>query len=138
MADCDANYARLMKLFPDMTQCDERKIGFCHDGDHVLTLAVLEQTRYTTLVKFGLESVVAGASPWLRLPVLILRLYHDAQVAEVVSCDGVRHIQPRYEYPNKDMHHQDEKAQWNLFLAEWLAHCLEQGYDAELLFEAVP
>ncbi|MEH6617214.1 MAG: DUF1249 domain-containing protein [Porticoccus sp.] len=138
MADCDANYARLMKLFPDMTQCDERKIGFCHDGDHVLTLTVLEQTRYTTLVKFGLEAVVIGASPWLRLPVLTLRLYHDAQVAEVVSCEGVRHIQPRYEYPNKDMYHQDEKAQWNLFLGEWLSHCLKHGYDAESLFEVTP
>lgn len=138
MADCDANYARLMRLFPEMMQCDERKIGFRHDGDHVLTLTVLEQTPYTTLVKFGLEAVVVGESSWLRLPVLILRLYHDAQVAEVVSFEGVRHIQPRYDYPNKGMHHQDEKAQWNLFLGEWLSHCLEHGYDAESLFEVAP
>ena len=138
MADCDANYVRLMKLFPEMMQCDERKIGFCHNGDHVLTLTVLEQTRYTTLVKFGLDTAVIGESPWLRLPVLTLRLYHDAQVAEVVSCEGVRHIQPRYEYPNKDMYHQDEKAQWNLFLVEWLSHCIEHGYDAEPLFEVAP
>ena len=138
MADCDANYVRLMKLFPEMMESEERKIGFCHDGDHVLTLTVLEQTRYTTLIKFGLVSVIVGARPWLRLPVLTLRLYHDAQVAEVLSFEGVRHIEPRYEYPNKDMHHQDEKAQWNLFLGEWLSHCLEHGYDVESLFEVAP
>ena len=53
MADCDANYVRLMKLFPEMVQGDERKIGIHHVEDSVLTLSVLEQTPYTTLVKLG-------------------------------------------------------------------------------------
>ena len=136
MADCDANYARLMKLFPDVTTCDERKIGFHHDGDHVLRLKVLEQTPYTTLVALGQDDDVETAHDWLKLPSLTLRLYHDAQVVEVVSCEGVRHLHPRYEYPNTRMHHQDEKAQWNLFLGEWLSHCLKNGYHAEPLFGA--
>ncbi len=136
MADCDANYARLMKLFPDIMQCDERRIGFHHNGDHVLRLLVLEQTRYTTLVELGQEPEETDVSPWSKLPVLTLRLYHDAQVTEVVSCEGVRQLRPRYEYPNKQMYHQDEKAQWNLFLGEWLSHCLEYGYHVEPLFGA--
>jgi uncharacterized protein YqiB (DUF1249 family) len=32
------------------------------------------------------------------------------------------------------MYHQDEKAQWNQFLAEWLAYCLEYGYGVEPTF----
>lgn len=134
MADCDANYVRLMKLFPDIKTCDERKIGLHHGGDHILRLSVLEQTRYTTLIALVQEADIVTASHWLRLPALTLRLYHDAQVAEVVSCEGMRHLHPKYEYPNKKMHHQDEKAQWNLFLGEWLSHCLEHGYHAEPLF----
>ena len=27
------------------------------------------------------------------------------------------------------MHAPDEKAQQNIFLAEWLSHCIEQGYS---------
>ena len=139
MADCDANYVRLMKLFPEMGEGQERKIGLHHGEDCVLCLSVLEQTPYTTLVQLGqemddqeIESQKCennSSDTWLRLPVLRLRLYHDARVAEVVLCEGDRRAYPRYEYPNKRMYHQDEKAQWNQFLAEWLSHCLEHGYD---------
>lgn len=138
MADCDANYVRLMKLFPDITEGNERKVGLHHDGNHVVRLQVLEQTPYTTLVRLdqegGEDDSGQDLSLWLRLPVLTLRLYHDAEVVEVVSCEGSRRAYPRYEYPNERMYHQDEKAQWNQFLAEWLAYCLKHGYDAEPSF----
>jgi len=151
MADCDANYARLMKLFPEMIQSsegqDERKIGIYHVEESVLTLSILEQTPYTTLVKLGQEvDQETGQkknsdddSIWFKLPVLTLRLYHDAKVAEVVWYEGDKRAFPRYDYPNKRMYQKDEKAQWNQFLAEWLAHCLEHGYDiAEPSYGAAP
>jgi uncharacterized protein len=138
MADCDANYVRLMKLFPDITEGNERKIGIHHGEGCVVQLQVLEQTPYTTLIRFKQDIDEAGSGQslnlWLRLPVLTLRLYHDAQVVEVVSCEGDRRAYPRYEYPNERMYHQDEKAQWNQFLAEWLAYCLKHGYDTEPSF----
>jgi len=147
MADCDANYARLMKLFPDMIQVsektdeqkDERKIGIYHVEESVLTLRVLEQTPYTTLVRLGQEKNSDNGSEWFQLPVLTLRLYHDAKMAEVVTYEGDKRAFPRYEYPNERMYQKDEKAQWNQFLAEWLAHCLEHGYDvAESSYGAAP
>jgi uncharacterized protein YqiB (DUF1249 family) len=142
MADCDANYVRLLKLFPAMVQeaeCEsERKIGICHGVDRVLCLRVLEQTPYTTLIRLSQDGAddnpVQRFYGWLTLPVLTLRLYHDARVAEVVSCEGSRRAFPRYEYPNERMYHQDEKAQWNQFLSEWLAYCLEHGYEVEPSF----
>ncbi|MGU5550213.1 DUF1249 domain-containing protein, partial [Aeromonas hydrophila] len=36
-------------------------------------------------------------------------------------------LQPRYDYPNKNMHQRDEKEQVNLFLADWLKFCLRHG-----------
>ncbi|HCK27104.1 MAG TPA: DUF1249 domain-containing protein, partial [Alcanivorax sp.] len=33
----------------------------------------------------------------------------------------------RYPYPNSHMHQRDEKAQWNRFLGEWLAHVHDFG-----------
>lgn len=60
-----------------------------------------------------------------------VRLYHDANVAEVVKCQRYRQFKPRYKYPNLDMHQVDEKAQMNRFLGELLAHCLAHGRVAE-------
>lgn len=58
---------------------------------------------------------------------LHVRLYHDAQLAEVVSSKGSLHVKPRHEYPNRDMHQCDEKSQRNQFLGELMAFCLAQG-----------
>jgi uncharacterized protein YqiB (DUF1249 family) len=140
MADCDANYFRLMKLFPEMTgEAAERKVGFSHDRDHELRFVVRENTPYTTLIELSqVASAGSNTNPWFRLPVMKLRLYHDARVAEVVSCDGVRHVKSRYGYPNRKMYQQDEKAQWNRFLGEWLSHCLARGYYPEPLFGEAP
>ena len=38
------------------------------------------------------------------------------------------------EYLNKNRYQPDEKAQWNQFLSEWLAYCLEFGYDPVPVF----
>ena len=138
MAECDANYMRLMKLFPGMTDGGERRIGLCPDGEHVLRLIAREQTAYTTLLELSQGARDGGRDGWFKLPILKLRLYHDARVAEVLSWEGVRQIRPRYDYPNRQMYHQDEKAQWNRFLGEWLSHCLKYGYHLEPLFGETP
>jgi uncharacterized protein YqiB (DUF1249 family) len=134
----DLNYLRLMKLFPDMANGGERRIGLRHDGEHVLRLIAREQTAYTTLLELSQGARDGGRDSWFKLPILMLRLYHDARVAEVLSWEGVRQIRPRYDYPNRQMYHQDEKAQWNRFLGEWLSHCLKYGYHLEPLFGETP
>lgn len=138
MAECDANYLRLMKLFPGMVSGGERRIGLRHDSEHVLRLIAREQTTYTTLLELRQGARDGGRDGWFKLPILMLRLYHDARVAEVLSWEGVRQIRPRYDYPNRQMYHQDEKAQWNRFLGEWLSHCLKYGYHLEPLFGETP
>ena len=60
-------------------------------------------------------------------PQLTVRVYHDAQLAEVVEFAPFRRAQPRYDYPNPRMHQPNEKSQWNHFLGEWLSHCLQHG-----------
>jgi|TARA_B110000503_G_scaffold74761_1_gene115452 uncharacterized protein len=138
MADGDANYVRLLKLFHNINEADQRKIYIYNTGRHILRFQVLERTPYTTLIKIDEEAgeytPCKRLSSWLKLPLLKLRLYHDAKMAEVVSCDGVSRIRPRYEYLNRNRHQPDEKAQWNQFLSEWLAYCLEFGYDPVSVF----
>ncbi len=58
---------------------------------------------------------------------LNVRLYHDAQLAEVVSSKGCLQFKARHQYPNQDMHQCDEKSQLNQFLGELIVFCLVQG-----------
>jgi uncharacterized protein YqiB (DUF1249 family) len=41
-----------------------------------------------------------------------------------------RQVAPRYQYPNAAMFAQNEKYQQNVFLADWLEHCLQNGRAA--------
>ncbi len=133
MADCDANYFRLVKLFPAWRSERQRSLVLPGKTDRVFLVKVAERTRYTTLLT--LEQLGKYGVRWLGLPALTIRLYHDARVAEVVACGGKRSPHPRYDYPNRNMHQQDEKAQWNRFLADFLAHCLAHGREAKLNYE---
>jgi len=127
-AACEANYARLMRLLPEMrTTMSSRRIGMAQ-GDQmlgVLALDVLLACPYTTTLRVRQEHSL----PWLPVPQLEVQVYHDARMAEVVSAEHARRLRSIYPYPNEAMHQPDEKAQLNLFLGEWLSHCLACGHE---------
>ena len=127
-AACEANYARLMRLLPDMRHAPEaRRIAVTH-GDQmlgVLNLEVILTCPYTSTLRVRQEHSL----PWLPVPHLEVQVYHDARMAEVVSAEHTRRLRSIYPYPNEAMHQPDEKAQLNLFLGEWLSHCLACGHE---------
>lgn len=127
-AACEANYARLLRLLPDMrVSSGERRVALSQ-GDMllgVLVIRVLETCPYTTTVQVSQEHSL----PWLPVPRLEVRVYHDARMAEVVSAENARRLRSIYAYPNAAMHQPDEKTQLNLFLGEWLSHCLACGHE---------
>ena len=132
MAECDANYLRLMKLFPHLREHDVSAFGIELAGRaYQVRLEVLERGPYTSLVQ--LEQLPRVA--WNARPRITVRLYHDARSAEVVECHGARHFRAVYDYPNENMHQPDEKAQVNRFLTEFLSMCLRHGVA---LPESVP
>jgi uncharacterized protein YqiB (DUF1249 family) len=120
-ATCETNYARLMQLFPDYETSNSRE--FQLSGGERVRIDVVERSRYTTLLKVCQQ----GGEGWMAAPRFDLRAYHDARMVEVTAFQSRRHIEARYDYPNGEMHAPDEKAQQNLFLAEWLSHCIAQG-----------
>ena len=129
-AACEANYARLMRLLPHMRERTESRRVALSQGEHllgVLALEVLESCPYTTTLCVRQEHSL----PWLPVPQLEVRVYHDARMAEVVSAENARRLQIRYHYPNAAMHQPDEKSQLNLFLGEWLSHCLACGHEPQ-------
>ncbi|MBM7061204.1 DUF1249 domain-containing protein [Pseudomonas sp. UL073] len=131
-AACEANYARLMRLLPGMRGAEGSRRVALSQGERllgVLALDVLEACPYTTTVQVRQEHSL----PWLPVPRLEVRVYHDARMAEVVSAENARRLRSIYPYPNTLMHQPDEKTQLNLFLGEWLSHCLACGHELEPL-----
>jgi uncharacterized protein len=126
-AECEANYLRIMKLVPDMNFIDRREFGVeLAGGTPVeIRITVTERCKYTTMLEV---SQLQAATQWSTAPSFVLRVYHDAQMAEVIAFERHNRLRPRYEYPNTNMYHCDEKAQLNQFLGEWLSHCLHHGH----------
>lgn len=124
MEVCEESYRSLMQLAPEL----RRSRGSLHsrpmDGVD-LYLQVLEQSRYTTRIRLthafrpdagdGLDCLDPNAR---------LCVYHDAMQVEVLDLHQTAlPIYRHYAQPALD-------AKWkaNLFLAQWLAYCVRQGY----------
>lgn len=131
MSLCANNYFLFLKVQADQTQLYQQRHFFIND--HLAyAITVNEVTRYTSLITFEQKVIEQNKSTNKALlhsfhPRMSIRLYHDARMAEVISSQDIRQVKPRYDYPNKHMHQQDEKQQINQFLNEWLHLCLTHG-----------
>jgi len=141
---CDINYMLMLKILANKECVGEQRCFFISDFLSY-TVTVKEVTRYTSLVsiaqdinvfttekntsKKGINKTSTLSLNLAKLfrPAMVIRLYHDARMAEVISSQDIRQVKPRYDYPNSDMHQPDEKHQINLFLNEWLQLCLRLG-----------
>ncbi|WP_166266293.1 DUF1249 domain-containing protein [Marinobacter caseinilyticus] len=125
---CEGNYLRicqLRKLESNGKPVSEFEL---HRGEQYfgrVRLEVLQRARFTETLL--LEQVHNGGK-WLNNPQLTVRVYHDASMVEVISCYRDHHIAAVNDYPNRYMHHPDEKVQVNGFLADWLDFCLHFGH----------
>ena len=155
MAECDANYVRLKRLLPEI----KAEVGTTSrlllldrpaEVSPFVVFEVLEQGPYTTLLKITLSTTAEVAAqegskqdeveasaeefPWMALasaPQMSVRVYHDAQSAEIVSYQNQTRFHGIYEYPNVRMRQPDEKIQLNRFLGEFLSVCLNEGASAQ-------
>jgi uncharacterized protein YqiB (DUF1249 family) len=135
-ATCAANYLRLLRLLPQLREWSSggehlgiRRVALTQ-GEQVLgvlAFEVLEICPYTTTLMLRQEQSL----PWLPVPPLQVRVYHDARMAEVIGAANVRGFRSTYLYPNSAMHQPDEKTQLNQFLGEWLRHCLACGHELQ-------
>jgi len=119
---CEVNYGRLLRLLPD---CDTENLEYQFQVNTSLsyTIKIIECSRYTSTLEMSQKSQMAFE--FLR-PVVQVRLYHDARMAEVISAQNIGSLKPSYRYPNTKMYQKNEKEMVNLFLAEWLQFCLTQ------------
>ena len=159
MAECDANYIRLLKLVPqlkayldrsfqaldlsefnnnsqpDLSSEPEKSLEGVSsefsiadlEGSNekvVVEIKILEAFKYTTTLEITQRPEL---QKWMTNPSMLVRAYHDANTAEVISYQGHKNLLPRYNRPNSKMYYPDEKMQVNQFLGEWLTHCINVG-----------
>lgn len=125
MALYEQNYRLLMALIPDLDALPDHVISRVH-GALDLHLSILERHKFTTEIyltyRFG------GEYELVLEPNLLLRVYHDARVAEILSHSR---RQPMY-MPQCRRHIKpselDIKWELNRFLGRWLRYCGRQGH----------
>ncbi len=94
-----------------------------------LSISVNEQCRYTTTlaVTMHIHGLIVPDDSADGGVKMLVRLYHDVRLAEVIAFSGKHSKLASYEYPNEVMFQPDEKEQQNRFLAEWLGLGLTHG-----------
>ncbi len=129
MAECDANYLRLRRLFPKMDAEDDVRFGVKGrmENGATVTIEITERCPFTTMLLVRVDS--DEDKPFIRWPSLQIRMYHDVKSAEVVQFERHRNFRYRYPTPNENMFAPDEKSQINKFLGELLIFCLEHGHS---------
>ena len=138
-AECDANYARMHQLLPELFDRDVRSVvlplpgGDAGGAERTLAFRVTERCPYTTTVSLRFQPDQEAWHAMLPAPHLTIRLYHDARTAEVTGYQGQDRFRGHYEYPNGEGRQPDEKAQLNRFLGEYLALCLSHGREPRFL-----
>lgn len=126
-AVCEANYLRVRKLM-NLLEDGASGVALVLKNQQgylgAVKLQVLENCKFTQTIM--LEQTHTSGK-WLNNPRITVRVYHDVSMAEVISCYRHQRIEAVNAYPNRFMHHPDEKVQINVFLADWLAFCLRFG-----------
>lgn len=121
----ERNYMLLRRLVPDFDTVASGAVSVV-TGALDLHLELLERCRYTTTLR--LTYYFEDEQGRFPAPEIVVRVYHDAQLAEVLSCGrrrGVRHADYDRFRGDQPM---DRKWQFNRFLQKWLAYSLRQGH----------
>lgn len=122
----ESNYIRLRKLIPELSKIMGHRLSAVGVGLQ-LHLRVIERCKYTTTINLTYFFSKAGACT--PAPDVKVRIYHDARLAEVISCGRRRGLRAaeydrlRHQYPLL------RKWEINRFLQKWLGYVLHQGHS---------
>lgn len=118
---CEENYYLLKRLVPDLERTRGKGCS-CLSNHMDLYLEVLEKTSYMSILHLTYYfDHHEGQEPD---PDVVLRVYHDANQAEVLSLrQNSLPLHQLFEAPGLL-----NKWRANLFISKWLAFCIQQGH----------
>ena len=117
------NYKYFGELFPEIIELYSGKLIY-KDRLKTIKIKCLEVSRYTTLVSL---SLTFSACPQIEPIDMTIRLYHDVQLADVVSYQNISPLIAPYFSENKDTA-ENHKRQANILLYEILSGCSKSGH----------
>lgn len=115
LALCSRNYFNILRWLP--ASCKQGETWQVEGDFGCLEVKLLENTQYTQLIEI---SRAIEISQLVDTPKVVVRVYHDAKLAEVLTSRQIYRLRAVYDYPNIRMYHRDEKYQVNAFLEELL------------------
>jgi len=129
ISQCEVNYHLVIKLFPwlNISRNDlkadfaQKIVKFRPQSGHKIDLRLVEKAKYTTTMLLRVHSPSRSSDVNMNL---MVRLYHDAQLLEVMDKIGPKALEPvnkGFALLTKQV---DEKRQLNRFLGESLQYCL--------------
>jgi hypothetical protein len=123
---CESNYQKLFKLIPNLLDIEGGATGLA-DRHSTLHLKVLEQTPYTLTIE--LSHCFSKNRDELLEPAVLIRIYLDVQLAEVLSDHARLSVSQVYKDPGLSLDIMNYKWRLNYFLQKWLDHCLKKDYE---------
>lgn len=104
-------------------------------GDCDLVLTVLEQSPYTTTLELTYDlsagagaEAGAGAAGARTTPDMLVRLYHDARLAEALGWPAAHPHEVLQGLRREAERELDQRWARNVVLNKWLEYCLERGH----------
>lgn len=117
----EKNYLYLREIFPELIDVSQGSLIF-RDSLKTVKVRCLEVSRYTTLISLELTFLQC---PQIQPVNMSIRLYHDAELADVVSYQEITRLIAPYFSTNKNRH-ENHKRQANILLNELLSGCVNQ------------
>lgn len=121
----ESNYVRLRRLVPGVADIDGAFTSRVAN-DCPLHLRVVERGRYTTT--FTLTYLFDTPAGQIADPDLQVRVYHDARVAEVLSCARWHRHEVLASIKNHWYCQLGDRWLRNVMLNKWLDYCVERGH----------
>ena len=116
----ESNYRYLGELFPEIIELNSGQLVY-RDKLKTIKIRCLEVSRYTTLISLELDFIECPQVP----PVgMRIRLYHDAQLADVVSYQDITRLIAPY-FSDKVKNTENHKRQANILLNDLLSGCVK-------------
>ena len=123
---CESNYQKLLRLIPDLLTIKETAIGLA-PRNTTLHITVIDSSPYTMTVELS-HCFNRNLDEFLE-PAVRIRLYRDAQLAEVLSDHERASVAQVFRNPGLSREIMNYKWRLNYFLQKWLDHCLKKDYQ---------
>jgi uncharacterized protein YqiB (DUF1249 family) len=123
---CESNFQKLFRLIPDLCSFQNQATGKTTNKP-TLYLKIIDRSKHTLTVELShhfninLENLVT--------PAVKIRIYLDANLAEVLKDHARTDVSRVYKDPGQSIEIMNYKWRLNYFLQKWLDHCLQTDYE---------